>query len=742
MRLFSEKLLLRVFILVGFTIAALYFVEALVSDRNLILNQTRETLFHVSVAAEDKLQGRTFHDLLSEAKMDFYPRDYQLNYLHKQLQPLAETLSINGVSVAFYDAERDSVLAYGQAKLTKDEIVKPLPPDHPSRNVLNTKLSSFQFVESPWRGPCYLLTVPLIKNGHLFGLLGVSIPEDMVKSKIRENSMQHLKWASISVSVWILLLVLFYYSRQLALQRYSLKPGTELLKFDDDEMTDLLDHSGNIPPSIRPFLESTSMYRQLVKRVLDHSSSGVAILNDKREFVYLNPKLQELTGYTVQELNELPIQKRCLLYQPQAGSPTLSGLLYSEAPMEIQAEYILHTKLHSSIPVELRAFNMLSKDRLEGIVISIYDLRDYHQFRRLQTQTALLLEALNEGVLILHENGTIAYMNHAFERILSISRSEWVGRQIFESSMEESVCEDLRLVLSGRSSRAHAMPKEFLNRQMSHFSLDVLSLVNPHSTMKGALLIGRDLSTEWQWSELSKRTDLVQSLSQMAASMAHEVRNPLTSIKGFLQLLSKGQPDPDKLQMYVQVMMEELERAHGIITEYLNLSRKNLDTQQPTSLLKLLDDIRILMESEAVLRGVNLHFYLTDETILCDQTKIKQVIINLVRNALEATARGGSVTVSIRISQAERTVVIQVADTGCGIADETLPHIFTPFYTTKKGGTGLGLPVCKQIIEEHGGTIQASSKEGEGSTFTIHLPLPHTKGSDGQVPLPHLDAPA
>lgn len=488
---------------------------------------------------------------------------------------------------------------------------------------------------------------------------------------------------------------------------------------------------------------SDDPFRQALQGLLDHSPFGVAVLNNRYEFLFFNSKLQEWTGYSPAELNGMPFNLRSGLFVPQEGSLPFSALLQLRNDRELRAEYWLQTKQHLSVPVELHAFHILANNRIEGMIVSVYDLRDDHRFRLFQGQSDLLLESLGEGVLVVRNNGVIAYMNRAFEKILSTCRSDWVGKQIFDTRMEEPVRENLRLALCGHSPRTHLMPQEFLNRRIPHLSLDILPFGGMDSAMRGALLIGRDLTAEWQWNELSKRADLIDSLSRMAASMAHEVRNPLTSLRGFLQLLSKSPQKPEKWDMYLQVMMEELERVNGIISEYLNLSRNQLAHRQPTNVAKSLNDIRALMESEAIMQGVNLRFHLADATILCDEARIKQVVINLIRNALEATPPGGFVIVSTRISDPEETVEIAVADTGAGISAELVGHIFTPFFTTKKGGTGLGLPVCKQIVEEHGGSIRVISKEGEGSCFTIRLPLSRTLDSGAQkIPFPQSDIPA
>lgn len=726
MKLVHERSLFVWLGIIGFFLSALVLLGTTFEMKRLLLQDTEEQLSHVANAAKHKLDGKTFDEILSLSNLTYYPQDYQIKYLGQTLQPLAESLSVNGVGVSFFDVERNSILTYAPYNLQQDLTPVPLPSDHPKWSVFETKQPSFQYVRDHWRGKVYLYTEPLVKNGHLFGLVGISIPKDSIMEKFKETALTNLYIHVTVFGVWILFLLVVYYRRQTGTRQHHLKNWGELLNLDEYDTLQLMQSQGIASHAADLFLEYIHMCRLVIRRILDHSSLGVLIVNGKFEVLYLNPKLERLSGYTLHEVNQMPTKDRLELFRPKNGERRITSLLYESPDSEIETEYILQTKQNEIISVEVHAFSMMSNNNIEAVVISVSDMREFDQFHRLETQTTLLLESMTEGVILLHADGTVTYMNRAFEDMLSSTREDWIGKNIFACKMEDSLRDNLKLVLAGRLSRIHATPAEFLNRQVTHFSIDLLALENPRSKVRGALLIGKDITTEWQWNELSKRADLTHSLSQMAASMAHEVRNPLTSIKGFLQLLAQNQPHSDKQTMYVQVMMDELERANSIITEYLNLSRSrtSLEQQIEHSLLRLLDDIRMLMESEAVIRGVNLHFYLTDVTIRCDPKKIKQVMINLIRNALEATPRGGSVIVSVKPCPEKNIVEIQVTDTGCGIAEEILPHIFTPFYSTKKIGTGLGLPVCKQIIEEHRGQIYAVSKQNEGSCFTIELPLP------------------
>lgn len=216
------------------------------------------------------------------------------------------------------------------------------------------------------------------------------------------------------------------------------------------------------------------------------------------------------------------------------------------------------------------------------------------------------------------------------------------------------------------------------------------------------------------------RTEKMKMVGELAAGMAHEIRNPLTSIKGFIQL-SKNQGY--NIQPWYEVIMGEITRVGELTAEFLHFSKPHASNMRVESLTDCLTRVYSLCESEAASRGHLFRLDLSDEPIqiVMDRDKIIQVLINLIRNSFQAMEHTGNVRLSLRAE--ERMAVVEVEDTGKGIADENLVKIFDPFYTTKEEGTGLGLSLCQKIVEDHGGRITVHSELGIGTTFTLRIPL-------------------
>jgi signal transduction histidine kinase len=208
-------------------------------------------------------------------------------------------------------------------------------------------------------------------------------------------------------------------------------------------------------------------------------------------------------------------------------------------------------------------------------------------------------------------------------------------------------------------------------------------------------------------------------IGQMATAIAHEIKNPLSSLKGFTQLQQEKDKGDDQ---YYPIMLNEIDRINSIVTDLLILGKPSTAVKSPKNLVDILQYVVNVIDPHAQRKEINIELELNDSPVLlCDENQLKQVFINLIKNAMEAMVDGGTVTINSEIKGDFAEVL--VIDEGCGIEPEKLAKLGEPFYTTKQNGNGLGLMVTKKIIEEHGGLFQIQSKLGKGSTVTLSLPL-------------------
>jgi two-component system sporulation sensor kinase A len=224
----------------------------------------------------------------------------------------------------------------------------------------------------------------------------------------------------------------------------------------------------------------------------------------------------------------------------------------------------------------------------------------------------------------------------------------------------------------------------------------------------------------------------IHIIGQMAAGMAHEIRNPLTSFQGFIQLMkrdiSQGNVNPELLLQYLDICQEEIKALEGLVSNFLILARRNEAVEsniQAIDLQPILTRIHELSRHFVIEKDVSLHFHYDGQRYVVRgiPSYIEQIGLNLIKNAVDAVEVGGSVNVITAGNREQGEVVIAFVDNGCGIPAERMKHLFQPFYTTKEKGTGIGLSVCKKLIEEMGGNIEIRSEEGKGTRIEVSLQI-------------------
>lgn len=221
--------------------------------------------------------------------------------------------------------------------------------------------------------------------------------------------------------------------------------------------------------------------------------------------------------------------------------------------------------------------------------------------------------------------------------------------------------------------------------------------------------------------------DHLATVGKLAASIAHEIRNPLTSVRGFVQLLRPYLIEIGK-EHYADVAISELDRANDIIYEFLNTSKPSKPSLEQVSIVTVIEEVMLLCQSESLLNDCTFEYRKPniDVLLMVDVKQFKQVMLNLIKNAMDAikdSENQKNGIIHIDVKHAMNQVEIIVKDNGNGIEESKMKEIFTPFFTTKAKGTGVGLAVCQRIIAEHSGKIEVESQLGVGTTFKIILPL-------------------
>lgn len=348
---------------------------------------------------------------------------------------------------------------------------------------------------------------------------------------------------------------------------------------------------------------------------------------------------------------------------------------------------------------------------------------DHHRLIESNNKLFKLMDICPLSILELDKAGNVVSLNEPmvafYSGYLPYKKCELIGKSMQALSGELGINYEesfIARVLNGQEVR-----NELIERLERYWIVNGIPIYN-HETneFSGCYAFYQDI-TQWEtFKNEMARLESLNAIGETASSVAHELRNPATTIKGFVQLMSlKCNVQQGR---YFAIILEELERMNDIIEDFLSLARNRFISKKPSDLNQILQGIYPLLLADAIKNDIELHYNLcnTIRVIELNPKELRQVILNIVRNGIEATPRKGHLDISTK--NVVNGIELVISDTGSGIPEESLKSIFEPFYTSKENGTGLGLAVCKNIIEAHGGKIGVVSKVGQGTTFTIFLP--------------------
>ncbi|HWP97093.1 MAG TPA: ATP-binding protein [Syntrophomonadaceae bacterium] len=335
-----------------------------------------------------------------------------------------------------------------------------------------------------------------------------------------------------------------------------------------------------------------------------------------------------------------------------------------------------------------------------------------------------ILSSLEEALLVVDVQGMVSFMNPAAEQITGYRKEEAIGQPIhhiyrlFDESTMEPVDTPPATMIRQNSGAAFRRQIGLINKVGESRSItdSATVLQNEDGHRIGMLIVFNDITESRRLEEERAHRQLRSVLGQMAAGIAHEIRNPITAVYGFLELL-KINRDFGRYPEYFEIMRAELDQMNSSITALLSLARGHGMEMMETNLNQIIHEIAPRINAEAALNHQELQWQLGDiPNTMLNQDEIAQMVLHLVRNGLDATPMGGRL--DLRTYRRDSQVVLAVQDYGQGISENVLRRLGTPFLTTKETGLGLGLVICQSIAEKHQAAITVETGEG-GTTFTV-----------------------
>lgn len=362
-------------------------------------------------------------------------------------------------------------------------------------------------------------------------------------------------------------------------------------------------------------------------------------------------------------------------------------------------------------------------------VVTLFRAQNLMKSRKLLKDTRAfaseIVANLPVGIVVVGDEGRILYINTVARRLLNIIDKP--NRLVSATTILPKSILDLHAEINEQ----HPVAEREISLDMGAanpipVTASVTDVINDDRQTLGFMVVLKDLSELRHLQKEIQRREKLAAVGNLAAGIAHEVRNPLSSIKGYAAFLgSQFDADSDQRRA-AETMSEEVDRVNRVISELLEFARPSDLKQKPTKFRDLIDHCVKIVAHEAEFAGISIDTQVQTDmpAVLMDPDRMTQVLLNLLINAIQAMDKGGRLDVGARMSGSQ--VILDVSDTGPGIPDEDLAHVFNPYFTRKKNGTGLGLAIVVKIVENHGGSVGIQNRVGQGSIVTVSLPL-HTE---------------
>ncbi|MFQ5640774.1 MAG: PAS domain S-box protein [bacterium] len=481
------------------------------------------------------------------------------------------------------------------------------------------------------------------------------------------------------------------------------------------------------------------MKQDLTQKFLDLAGVMFVALNTKGEITLINKKGCEILGYEESELIGRNWFDTCIpghnredlkLFFNRLLKREIGVAKYFENPVLTKSGNERLLSWHNTMIID-------EKGKPIGTLSSGLDMTEHKRAEEIvvenETRLRAILDTAVDGIITINDRGIIESVNKAVERLFGYRAHELLGQNVkILMSGADKVMHDRYLAnyIKTGSKKIIGIGREVVGCKKNgkifplHISVSEFFLGSERKFTG----IVHDLTEQKSLQEKILQTERLAIIGKMAAKVAHEVRNPLSSVSLNAELLEDEiqnyeSSDNEEAKSLIKSMIQEIDRVTSMTDEYLQFSRLPESSPERETFKTVIDEIVEFLGNELKQKNIELVFKDSNppQEVLLDRTQFRRVLINLMRNAIESMPTGG--VLKVWTKKNERFGVLFIQDTGVGIPEDKVDHIFEPFFTTKDFGTGLGLAITQQIILEHGGQIYCKSKVNVGTTLKIEIPL-------------------
>jgi two-component system sensor histidine kinase PilS (NtrC family) len=356
------------------------------------------------------------------------------------------------------------------------------------------------------------------------------------------------------------------------------------------------------------------------------------------------------------------------------------------------------------------------------------------QMHKAKSEVRSILDNLRSGLLIMDNRGIITRANTAAGAILGVHGEHLVGQPLQSALMQDLAAFAACVETVARGSEPLVRHELYIRRDGREvpIGVSVSALEDQDGQPSGAIAIFQDLTEVHRMRDRMREADRLAGVGELAASIAHEIRNPLASIRGSVEILAGELALTGKQEQLLELILKESGRVNEIINEFLSFARIRPANRRPLSCAAFLDEAALQLQQHIAVHGGGIalrhEVEPADLVLLADDEQLVQLVLNLAINACEAMEYSGSLEISARATADGEWCELILRDSGPGLRDIAREELFKPFVTTKKNGTGLGLPMVARIAHGHGGSVQGGNRPEGGAEFRVRLPLrPHAE---------------
>lgn len=371
-------------------------------------------------------------------------------------------------------------------------------------------------------------------------------------------------------------------------------------------------------------------------------------------------------------------------------------------------------------------------------IVSLFLVQAYRSakmsFSRVKAFSDHLVQHMPLGLVAMDSTGQVVALNQSAETLLGVKFEDAVTKAA-ETTLPRPLIRFLKDVKTSANPVIRELALSGSAGKELSFEVIGTTLFQEDSGLPVSVILFRDLTELKNLKEEVARSERLASIGRLAAGVAHEIRNPLSSIKGFATYFRERYQDVPEDRQTADIMIQEVQRMNRVVGQLLEFARPVTVEKKVISLSVLVRRSLKMIEGDAKVKKISLEMKTDDEnlSVQVDPDSIQQVLLNLYLNSLEAMDNGGRLTVLCGLNETGTGVEIKVTDTGSGISEENLSNLFDPYFTTRPSGTGLGLAIVHKIIESHQGEVVVESRVGEGTSVTITLPVSREAFSSGTL---------